>query len=340
MGMLTAINVPELSPADDTFVHLKTRAELQWIKLSGLPPKGAMRHVMVGRLSRYRAALQMVWHAPRADFIVSHMPRMTAAVSRLLGLRGRRVPHLGFAFNFAELSTGVRYRYMRSAIQCVDQMAVFSQIEREHYARYFDVDPAVFQPVLWSQDPPPVAADSVYRFSAPYLCAVGGEGRDFPLLLEVARRLGPSVTLVVITWPDWLKGPRVPDNVKVLTNIPLAQVWRLASDSCGALVPLRTRDTCCGQITLVSAKLLGLPIVTTWSHATREYMEGREAVLVAEPGDVQAFTDRVREVIDERASLRSATRNDSVPERTVHDLGRWGQYLENSLVPTFAFARR
>lgn len=284
MGMLTAINVPELSPADDSFVHLKTRTELQWITLSGLPPKGAMRHVMGGRLSRYRAALQTAWYTPRADFIVSHMPRMTAAVSRLLSLRGRRVPHLGFAFNFTELPTGVRYRYMRGAIQCVDQMAVFSQFEREHYARYFDVDPAVFKPVLWSQDPPPVAADSVYRFSAPYLCAVGGEGRDFPLLLEVARRLGPSVTLVIIAWPGRLKGLSIPDNVKVLTSIPLGHVWRLASDSCGVLVPLRICGTCYGQITLVSTKLLGLPIVATCSRATWEYVEGREAMLVTEPG--------------------------------------------------------
>lgn len=332
MVMLTAINVPELSPADDSFVRLKTRTELQWIKLSGLPPNGVMRHLMGIRLSRYRAALQTVWYAPQADFVVSHIPRMTAAVTRLLSLRERRVPHLGFAFNFTELPTGVRYRYMRGAIQHVDQLAVFSQFEREHYARYFDVDPAVFKPVLWAQDPPPVAADSAYRFPAPYLCAIGGEGRDFPLLLEVARRLGPSVTLVIIAWPGRLKGLRIPDNVRVLTSIPLAQVWRIASESCGVLVPLLTRDTCCGQITLVSSKLLGLPMVTTSSHATREYVEGREAVLVTDPGDVEGYTAQALRLVEEQGPLREAACASSAEEVVTHTPLCWADYLDGFVV--------
>ncbi len=71
------------------------------------------------------------------------------------------------------------------------------------------------------------------------------------------------------------------------------------------LVPLKTRETCCGHITLVSTKLLGLPMITTRAYATREYVEGREAVLECEPGDVTAFTALAQRLVDERDVLRA-----------------------------------
>lgn len=95
--------------------------------------------------------------------------------------------------------------------------------------------------------------------------------------------------MVIIAKPHSLAGLLVPDNVMVLINIPLAQTWRIAQDSLGVLVPLLSRETCCGQITLVSAKLLGLPLVKILAHATREYVQGRTAVLACELGDARAF---------------------------------------------------
>lgn len=328
--MLTVINVAGLGPPDDPFVRLPTRTPLHWIKLSGLPPPGAARHVMGIRLSRYRAALQAVAAARTGRFIVSHTPRMTAAVAHLLLLRGHRVPHLGFAFNFTELPTGARYRYMRQAMLRMDQLAVFSRFEQGHYARYFDVAPELFKPVLWTQDPPPVAAGPGETWARPYLCAIGGEGRDFPLLLEVARRLGPSVKMVIIARPGNLRGLAIPENVTALTNLPLPEVWRIASASRGVLVPLLSRETCCGQITLVGAKLLGLPIVTTDAHATREYVQGREAVLVVEPGDADGFARCAARLVEDADGngVAAAARAGAAVERQRHDRGHWASYLD------------
>lgn len=326
--MLTAINVPDISPADDDFTGMVTCHPLNWVRLSGVPSNVLERHVRGVRVSRYRAATQAVLAAGKDSFVISHLPLMTAAVAHLLRLRGRRVPHLGFAFNFTRLPVGWRHAYLRNALSRVDQLAVFSSYEKTLYAEYFGIDPSRFVPVIWTQDAPPVQAEPGIDLKTPYLCAIGGEGRDFALLIEAARRLEPGIAMVVIARPQSLAGLSVPDNVTVLTNIPLTRTWRIAQDSLGVLVPLIGRDTCCGQITLVSTKLLGLPLATTWAHATREYVQDRAAVLVCEPGDAKAFADLANRLVAEASVLRLAAQSGVDGEREIHDRRLWAKYVD------------
>ncbi|ODS93814.1 MAG: hypothetical protein ABS45_00085 [Comamonas sp. SCN 65-56] len=324
---MTAINVPDLSPADDAFTQLRTRHALRWVGLSGQPANALERGIRGVRLSRYRAAAQAALRAGPGSFVISHLPLMTAAVAHLLRLRGD-VPHLGFAFNFTRLPMGRRLQYLRGALRHVDQMVVFSRYEQGLYAEHFGIERERFQSVIWTQGPPPVQAETGLNEVSPYLCAIGGEGRDFALLMQVARRLGPAMRVVVVARPQSLAGLQVPDNVTVLTNIPLAQTWAIARDSCGVLVPLLSRETCCGQITLVSAKLLGLPLATTRAHATREYVEGRAAVLECEPGDVAGFADLARRMYEEAASLRAVAQSQKSAEQAIHDRQHWAGLVD------------
>lgn len=327
--MLTAINVPDLSPADDDFTEIRTRHPLQWVRLSGLPAGGIERHINLVRLSRYRAALQAALAAKPESFVVSHLPLMTAAVAHVLKFRRNHVPHLGFAFNFTQLPTGLRYRYMQKAVHDVDQLAVFSGYEKKRYAEYFDLNPDRIVPVAWAHDPPPVQSEPGILVERPYLCAIGNQGRDFRLLMEVARRLGPSVPIVLIAGAENLEGLAVPENVHIVTNCPLARTWRIAIDSDGVLVPLLGRDTCCGHITLVSAKLLGLPIATTYAHATNEYTLGRAAVLQCEPSDVSAFVNLARQMVEEHSSLKKLAQAAITVERDVHGRHQWAKYIDD-----------
>lgn len=325
--MLTAINVPDLSPADDPFTQLPTRHALRWVGLSGQPANALERHIRGVRLSRYRAAAQAVLRAGLGSFVISHLPLMTAAVAHLLRLRGD-VPHLGFAFNFTRLPTDRRLQYLQGALRRVDKLVVFSRYERGLYAEHFGIEPERFEPVIWTQGPPPVQAETGLNDADRYLCAIGGEGRDFGLLMQVARRLGPAMKVVVVARPQSLTGLQVPDNVTVLTNIPLARTWAIANGSCGVLVPLLSRETCCGQITLVSAKLLGLPLATTCAHATHEYVEGRAAVLECEPGDVAGFADLALRLYEEANSLRAVAQSRKAAEQAVHDRRHWAALLD------------
>jgi hypothetical protein len=325
---LAAISVFDITPADDAFTTLRPTTPIDWIGLSGLPANAIERGFRLARLSRYRAAIQAAMSARGGRFLISHLPNMTAATAAAIAILRRRAPHLAFAFNFTALPTGRRLAYFRNMLRDIDQFAIFSQFERSLYAEHFGLDPDRIVPVIWTQEAPPVQAEPGLPKGQPYVCAIGGEGRDFATLLEAARRIGPALRVVVIARPHSLLGLKVPDHVEVLTNIPLARVWRIAADSAGVLVPLMSEDTCCGHITLVGAKQLGLPIATTFAHSTREYVERRDSILECAPGDPAIYARLIERLVDERERLKEAAQEARLLELELHSRRHWEAYLE------------
>ena len=321
-----AINVADLSPVNDMFTTLAPDA-INWRGFSGLPANEIERRVRGLKISRYRAALQAVAGLGKGEMVVTHLPLMTAATSVAMALFRKRNPHLAFSFNFTELPEGRRLAYLTRALRTVDQFAIYSSFERDLYAGHFDLDPSRFKPVIWTQDVPAVQSEPALPPGAPYVCAIGGEGRDFATLLEAARRVGPALRFVIVARPHSLEKLSIPDHVQVLTNIPSQRAWRIACDSLGVLIPLKSKETCCGQITLVSAKMLGLPIVTTGAYATREYVEGRAGILECDPGDPEAFSRLIQRLMDERVRLLEMARQAAPAERAFHDREQWADYL-------------
>ena len=211
--------------------------------------------------------------------IISHLPRMTAAVSTFELLMRTRAPHLAFSFNFTELPEGVARSYLARAFRSVDEFFVFSEYERGLYSDHFSLPRDRLTRLIWTQDVP-LAADEPSPFEInSYVSAIGGEGRDYVTLIAAAERL-PHIEFVIVARP-YNRIPSLPINVRLLQNVPLASTWRIAAESACLVVPLRDRTTCCGHITIVSGELLGLPVISTASEATREYTED---VALCEPG--------------------------------------------------------
>lgn len=320
---LRIVNVPDISPADDPFVDLGAH---EWVRLSGLPANALERAVRRPRVARYRAALQAALAARGRAIVVSHLPLMSAAVARALPLLGRRAPHLAFSFNFTRLPDGVRRAALARAFARIDRFAIYSRYEQALYADWFGIAPDRLRPVIWTQDVPEIAAVPL-PIAAPYVCAIGGEGRDFATLLAALATRPAGLGAVVIARPHSLIGMTIPENVRIFTDLGPPETWAIAAGSVGVLVPLLSEETCCGQVTLVGAKLLGLPLVTSRAHATEDYVAGRPAVLVTPPRDVPALRAAIERLADEQASLRAAARDAIPAERAIHDRAHWADYL-------------
>ena len=278
------VNNTDLLPPDWRFIEQQWRdPRATWAFFHGVPQNALERRVKRPNLARYRAALQAVRAASadkQASILVSHLPAMTAATNVLRRLYCPEVRQVAFAFNFTTIPTGARLAYFRWALQGVDEFVVFSERERDAYPGIFGIPRDRIRMLHWAMDPPVSGPENPVPFKTPYLCAVGGEGRDYALLADVMRHL-PDVPLAIVARPYSVAGISFPENVRVFTNLPAPQTWRLAQDSMGLVVPLESDTTACGHITIVGAQLLDIPLIVTRSSGVADYVTDDTAFMVS-----------------------------------------------------------
>lgn len=324
------INASDLMGANWRFIEpICSRPELVWSFHSGLPANGLERLVRRPALARYRAALSAVREAARTPgaVLVSHLPRMTAVMNILRRALCPQVPQIAFAFNFTDLPTGSERAFLRWALRDISEFVVFSTFEQALYADYFELPAERIRRLAWSMDTPiPAPASSSDRPVGSYLCAIGGEGRDYALLAEAARQT-PEIEMIIIARPHNLSGIDVPPNVTVFTNLPAPQTWRILVNSAGLVIPLVSDRTACGHITIVGAQLLGVPIAVTGSRGVADYVSDETASLVP-AGDLDGMSRAVRHLYEDReATGRRATRAQAFA-RSNSDLAVWVAYFE------------
>lgn len=269
-------------------------------------PRGALeRAITRPYLPRYRAALQsaLAVRGQRADLLVSHGPLMTLWAAAALQAVGAKTPQLAFGFNFTHLPAGKRLGMMRRMFQRVDRFVVPSSLERELYSNVFSLPASKFDVLLWGIEKPGVPAGAVPFISedgAGYVCAIGGEGRDYATLFDAARQI-PSIRVVCIGRPASFAGLAVPSNVSVFTNTPAETAWNVLAHSRFAIVPLRDAEVPCGHVTLVAAMHHAKALVVTDSRGVSDYVRHEENALLVPPRDATALAKAIERLWREPA---------------------------------------
>jgi glycosyltransferase involved in cell wall biosynthesis len=258
---------------------------------------------------------------------VGHLPLMTAATGLFRRHRCPQVPLIGFSFNFTTLPKGVQHRYLIRALRDVDECVVYSRHEQEIYPALFDLDPARVRFLPWAMEPPVPGDLNPAGTERPYLCSIGGEGRDYALLARVMRDL-PSLRMVVIARPYSIAGIDFPDNVQVFTNLPLEQTWRVARDSGGLVIPLVSPETACGHITLVGAQLSGIPLVITRSRGVADYVEEGATARLVEAGAADDLRTAIAELVEDPATAQARAAAARARARAQNGLATWVAYFE------------
>jgi glycosyltransferase involved in cell wall biosynthesis len=234
------------------------------------------------------------------DLIVSHEPRTTFWCENFARLHRLDVPHVAHAFNYCYLPTGLRHRLMRKAFQRVDRFVTFSSVERDLYARHFGISPDKIEVVLWGVQPPTAAENSPHVPEGDYICALGGNRRDYRTLMAAMERL-PDVRLVVVLRPHNLEGLNVPPNVTVRCMIPIPDAMAILKHSRFMVLPLDNGVVPCGHITMVSAMHMGKAFVATDSPGISDYAVHDRNCLVTPPGEVEALASAIRELWNDPA---------------------------------------
>lgn len=333
MKTLFINNTELLSPEWRFIAPQWTDPRADWRFFHGVPQNRLEHLIRKPNAARYRAAFQATRSAASArdhrPILVSHLPAMTATTNAMRRMICPDVRHIAFAFNFTDLPTGARLSYFRRALAGVDEFVVFSEAEREIYSRSFGIPQDRLRMLHWAMDTPVPGPENPVPFKGPYLCAVGGEGRDYALLAEVMRHL-PELKLAVVARPYSIAGLNFPDNIHVFTNLPSPQTWRLAQDSMGLVIPLKSNQTACGHITIVGAQLLNIPLVVTRSAGVADYVSEETAFLTA-ASSVPEMTQALRVLSQGQAPVRQRQHKALQVAQGRSNLETWVRYFENTL---------
>lgn len=257
----------------------------------GLGAKAARRFAS---LARYQGAHALAIAAKSRPFnlIVSHGPLATAWTAGVLGNAKNNARHLAFAFNFTDIPTGLRKTLMKRAFNAVDAFAVFTGGEQQLYADIFGLDPQKILRAPWGVAPP-LKTLPAKEIAGAYMAVLGGEARDYEVLCRTAH-LCPETKFVAIARPHNFDGLSPPANLDVRFNLPFDQAWGLVAHAQAALIPLRSRDTPCGLVTLVGAMHLGKAQIVTEAAGVSDYIRNEDTGILTPPGDADAMAAAVQ----------------------------------------------
>jgi glycosyltransferase involved in cell wall biosynthesis len=239
-------------------------------------------------------------HLGKNDIVISHLPRITHWQSVFMKKLSCNNPHLAFSFNFTKLPERYYHSAMIKSFSRVDEFVVYSNYERKLYSEYFEIPKDKIHMIHWAMDIPNTV-DMNLPFNN-YYCAVGGEGRDYKILLDIFKSF-KNINLIIVTRPNALKDHKIPSNVKIFYNLTNEEYWGVVKKSKAVIVPLLDSNTSCGHITLVGAMKLKKAIITTFSHGTIDYVCDNKTGFVTSPQDTSSLKKAI-EAIESDQELR------------------------------------
>lgn len=291
------VNIAAANPDWRWISHLLVNhRSLEWKFLSTANRRmGSMPGPNWGRVEAAlhgRKAVASGW----ANMMVSHGPHATFYVAAALASQRRAVPHIAMSFNFTDIPVGIKRKLMAKSFETVDRFAIFSRMEKKLYSEAFDIPPDKFDFLRWGVSSP-ITNPKENSNRKRYFVAMGGEARDYSILIETARLL-PTVSFIFIVRPTSLEGMSVPDNVEVHVDLPWHDAWSYVWHAEAALLPLRSLSTPNGHVTIVGGMHLNKAHIATDSEGIRDYLNDDNAILIS-PNNPSLFAQSIERILDE-----------------------------------------
>jgi glycosyltransferase involved in cell wall biosynthesis len=257
-------------------------------------PKGAIESaIRRPNLSMIRACWQAVAYVKRhqVQLLVTHDPRVSFWCAVFVSLLKVKTDHIAHSFNFPALPRGLKYRCMKWAFSGISQFMVYSTFEQTLYQDYFEIAIERIKVVFFGASKPELQSGrSVERED--YICAIGGNSRDYPTLVQALEKL-PNIPTVLVVRPDNLTNLKLPSHVKAFVNIPFPKAMAILKHSRFMVLPLKGSEVPCGHVTLVSAMHLGKTFIVTDSHGVSDYAHHEDNSILCAPFNSDALADAI-----------------------------------------------
>ncbi len=268
----------------------------EWTFFNDKPKNRLEERVRRPNLAAIRAAFETIQTAKRqkSDLLITHDPRFTFWCGLFSRLMGVSIKQLALSFNFPELPRGVKHRFMSWAFQSVSYFGVYSSFEKQLYSQHFNRPLEHFEASLWSVSQPIVEPQEPLQ-TGDYICAIGGNSRDYPTLIKAMEQL-PEIPLILVVRPHNLTNLKLPSNVKTFTNIPFSHAMNLLKYSRFTVIPLKNTEVPCGHVTLVAAMHLGKTFIITDSQGVSDYVCHGQNAITCKALDPNAMATAIAEL--------------------------------------------
>jgi glycosyltransferase involved in cell wall biosynthesis len=218
-----------------------------------------------------------------ASLLFTHDPKVSFWCAFFCFFLKVEIEHIAYAFNFPDLPTGLKRYLMTRAFEKIDKFIVYSSWEKQLYHDYFDIPLEKIDTHLWSVGKPTFQPNHPLE-SPDYICAIGGNARDYSTLIKAMEKL-PQIRLVLVARPNNLHNLDIPANVNVLVNITKDHAMNILNYSRFMVLPLRDSQVPCGHVTLVAAMHLGKAFIITDSIGISDYAINDYNCLTCIPSD-------------------------------------------------------
>lgn len=322
------ISTSDLMAPDWNFLaDLNQDPALTFQSFSSLQPGGLaslVPHPIAGRLQGATRACRAARRRPDA-ILFSHLPMAAAITNLARRVIAPSVPQIAFAFNFTTLNHDLRARFFTRAFRGITEFVVYSTYERGLYAEAFGIALDRMRHLPWTMETPVPGPENPMAGKGPYVCAIGGEARDYATF-AAAMRARPTLPAAVVARDYSLAGIDMPPNVTTFTNLAGPKTWAILAGAEAMVLPLRDGKAACGHITLVAAKLLGIPVIATDSVGISDYTGGGRVAALVPPGSAEAIAAALDHLLG-NSTLRQSAKDGIALARREHDPRLWLDYV-------------
>lgn len=280
--------VPELGEGSINWHFLDDRPRLPWEK-----------YIVRPYVAMIRICLQAVlfMKLKPVDLLITHDSRVSFWCAYFAAKLGVKTKHIAYSFNFADMPQGKKRQLMTEAFSNINQFFVYSQLEKQLYHDYFGIPKERIEVVFWCMRVPEVRPENPL-IVGDYICAIGGNARDYKTLMAAMEKL-PDIQLVLVTRPKNLHQLKIPPNVKFMVNIPQEEAMNIIKYSRFMVLPLLGSEIPCGHVTLVAAMHLSKAFIITNSRGISDYVINDYNAVTCEAFQPAALADSIQTLWDD-----------------------------------------
>ncbi|RYH09296.1 glycosyltransferase family 4 protein [Tropicimonas sp. IMCC6043] len=247
---------------------------------------------------RWIGRLGMGWRAYHnsPDVVVANFPHLALSVAFWKMVMFRRTKIVAWSYNIPPLDSRIKRFVIAFLSRRIDLMVPHSRVETEIYSSFYGIPrhKLVFVPFQRGRLP---EAEPFEPVEKPYLIAMGSMSRDYRTLADAMR--GSDLKLLLIADQHALKGVRLPPNVGLRNGISYVECCALTKSAEAMVLPIASKNTASGHITLLTAMMLGVPVIATRCDSIADYVTDGDTALTVPPEDPVALRDAMERVAED-----------------------------------------